>query len=411
MGLLDGFEMPGIDTPQGQGLLAASLSLMGAQKMPGQRGALGSAIADAGKTYMATRNQAGEQLQTQEFKRLQLDALKRKLAQEDQMRKAAQSAFRSPEMANAMSQGPMPDGSAVPTVLPGFDTKKYTQSLYGIDPLLAMDFQSKLNKEKPLINVAPGGTLYDQTMGKAVFTSPKESATPSAIQEYNFAKGQGYQGSFTDYQTGLKKAGATNIGMPKIDIKMGDSVASQIGPIGSASRIKAEGAVTMFDAADRVQKALDSGNVSSGPGTSAIQTVRQLAQKVSGGNDNGIRQTQQVIRALAKMAVEARKQLAGQGQVTENEARAVEKADAGNIDDLTTGELQDLVTLTKRSAHYTAKSHQEFLSTMQQTEGTRGAAPFYKVRGLDPLLNHVPKLPQIGGGDIRGQADAILRGK
>jgi hypothetical protein len=123
-------------------------------------------------------------------------------------------------------------------------------------------------------------------------------------------------------------------------------------------------------------------------------------------------QTQQVIRSLSKMAVEARKQLQGQGQVTENEARAVEKADSGNIDDITTGELQDLVTLTKRAAYYTAKSHQEFLSTMEQNEGTRGAAPFYKVRGLEPLLSHEPKLPQIGGGgDVRSQADAILKGK
>jgi hypothetical protein len=217
---------------------------------------------------------------------------------------------------------------------------------------------------------------------------------------------------FNAWDQSRKKAGATNIGMPKIDIKMGDSVAGQIGPMGKDSRIKAEGAVTMYDAAGRIQKALDSGKVSAGPGTSTIQTVKQLVQKVGGGNDESIRQTQQVIRSLSKMAVEARKQLQGQGQVTENEARAVEKADSGNIDDITTGELQDLVTLTKRAAYYTAKSHQEFLSTMEQNEGTRGAAPFYKVRGLEPLLSHEPKLPQIGGGgDVRSQADAILKGK
>lgn len=81
MGLLD---LPDINTPAGQGLLAASLSLMGAQKMPGQKGAFGSALANAGRTYMDTRNQAGEQMQAQEFKRLQLDALKRKMEQEKQ---------------------------------------------------------------------------------------------------------------------------------------------------------------------------------------------------------------------------------------------------------------------------------------------------------------------------------------
>ena len=80
-GLLD---LPDFNSAAGQGLLAASLSLMGAQKMPGQKGAFGSALANAGRTYMDTRNQAGEQLQAQEYKRLQLDALKRKIEQEKQ---------------------------------------------------------------------------------------------------------------------------------------------------------------------------------------------------------------------------------------------------------------------------------------------------------------------------------------
>jgi hypothetical protein len=38
--------------------------------------------------------------------------------------------------------------------------------------------------------------------------APKEKATPGEIQGYNLARSQGYQGSFIDYQTALKKAGA-----------------------------------------------------------------------------------------------------------------------------------------------------------------------------------------------------------
>ncbi len=283
--------------------------------------------------------------------------------------------------------------------------------LAGIQQYMALD--KAINPAAETKVFKPGdifGTVGKDGTVKQTFAAPeKAAAPPTSVQEYLY--GQQNPG-FNAWDQSRKKAGATNIGMPKIDIKMGDSVAGQIGPMGKDSRIKAESAVTMYDAAGRIQKALDSGKVSAGPGTSAIQTVKQLVQKVGGGNDESIRQTQQVIRSLSKMAVEARKQLQGQGQVTENEARAVEKADSGNIDDLTTGELQDLVTLTKRAAYYTAKSHQEFLSTMEQNEGTRGAAPFYKVRGLEPLLSHEPKLPQIGGGgDVRSQADAILKGK
>jgi hypothetical protein len=143
-----------------------------------------------------------------------------------------------------------------------------------------------------------------------------------------------------------------------------------------------------------------------------VQTVKQLVQKIGGGNDEGIRQTRQVIKSLAQMAVEARKQLQGQGQVTESEAAAVAKADAGDINDLTVGELRDLSTLTKRAAHYTAKSHTELIGAMNESDATKGAAKFYGVQGLDALMQYAPTLPNIGGPkDVRGQADAILRGK
>ena len=389
-GLLD---LPDFNSAAGQGLLAASLSLMGAQKMPGQKGAFGSALANAGRTYMDTRNQAGEQLQAQEYKRLQLDALKRKIEQEDQMRKAAQGAFRSPEMANAMSQGPMPDGSNMPEIKPGFDTEKYTQSLYGIDPLKAMDFERSLVKENPLINVAQGGTLYDPKTGRAVFTSPKEDTLPSSVKEFNYGQ---QNPAFTDWLTSQKRAGATNVSN-KTEVKMGEGVAAQVGPMVKDSKIQAGGAVKMFDAADRIEKAISSNQVSTGPFTTQVQTVKQLVQKIGGGNDDGIRQTRQVIKSLAQMAVEARKQLQGQGQVTESESAAVAKADAGDINDLTIGELKDLATLTKRAAHYTAKSHQELLTGLGESETTSGLSKFYNVQGMDTLLKHQPSLPKIGG--------------
>ena len=70
MGLLD-FNLPGMDTAEGQGLLAASLSLMGATKMPGQKGAFGQAMAGAGQQYMQTRGDAQNQMDNREVKRLQ----------------------------------------------------------------------------------------------------------------------------------------------------------------------------------------------------------------------------------------------------------------------------------------------------------------------------------------------------
>ena len=191
---------------------------------------------------------------------------------------------------------------------------------------------------------------------------------------------------------------------------MGESLASQVGPMLKDSTIQTQGAMKMFYAADRLGKALDSNLVTAGPFASKIQTAKQLAQVIGGGNDQSIRQTQQAIRSLAQMAVESRKQLQGQGQVTETEAAAVARADAGDIDGLTTGELRDLVTLTKRAAHLQAKAHTEKLSNLSSKEETKGLVPFYNIRGVEPLLQHNPELPNIGGRnvDVRSKADAIL---
>jgi hypothetical protein len=46
-------------------------------------------------------------------------------------------------------------------------------------------------------------------------TTPKAEATPSAIKEYQFAQGQGYQGSFQDFQLAQKAAVA-----PKVTVDM-----------------------------------------------------------------------------------------------------------------------------------------------------------------------------------------------
>lgn len=408
MGLLD-FKLPDINSPEGQGLLAASLSLMQAQQMPGQKGAFSSALGQAGQQFMGVRNQAASQGAEREMQRLKLDALKRQAEQDQQMRDAARSAYRSPEQANAMSMGPTEDGGSLPTVRPGFDAARYSQALYGIDPMQGLAFDQATAKDDAPVKLAPGESLYSGKASgyKPLMSAPgKEAELPSSVKEFNYGQ---KNPDFTNWLTAQKRAGATNVSS-KTEVKMGESVGQQVGPMVKDSKIQASGAVKMFDAADRIEKAISSGGVSAGPFSTQVQTVKQLVQKIGGGNDAGIRQTRQVIKSLAQMSVEARKQLQGQGQVTESEAAAVAKADAGDINDLTIGELKDLVTLTKRAAHYTANAHQELLTGLDESDQTKNLSKFYKVPGMDTLLQHKPTLPQIGG-DVHSRAAAILRGK
>jgi hypothetical protein len=410
MGLLDS-----MDDPRTMGLLSLGMGLLNSRGNFGQAlGQAGPQALQAVRQVQEDRQKKAQREQAQQMQALQMQQAQAAMAQQQaqQQRQAAiegayRGALRSPEqMAMAGGGGPsVANAAAIPNTMPQIDQSALIRNLMQADPMAAY----QMLQPKPEDMKVVGDALVGVTGGKAreLYRAPqKPAALPSAIQEYQFAQGQGYQGTFEQFQTGLKKAGATNIGMPKIDIKMGESVAGQIGPMAKDSRIQVQGAVGMFDSADRIQKALDSGKVSAGPLTTQIQTVKQLIQKVGGGNDEGIRQTRQVIKGLAQMSVEARKELAGQGQVTESEAAAVAKAESGDINDLTTGELQDLVTLTKRAAHMRAKSHQGIIESMTANEATRGVVPFYQVPGMDRLLKHSPQLPQIGGGSA---VDAALQ--
>jgi len=288
---------------------------------------------------------------------------------------------------------------ATPARAPQFDVQGYTTAALNkklMNPLEAIKLQQAVEPKDSLMTVAPGASVFDRRAGKTVFTAPdKADKPPTSVQEYQFAKGEGYTGTFEQFQKDQKQAGANNVQV-RVDNKMGESLAGQIGPMVKDSRTQTDGAVKMFDAADRIERALNSNQVLAGPGSTQLQTVRQVIQKIGGGSDEGIRQTRQVIKSLAQMSVEARKQLAGQGQVTETEAAAVAKADAGDINDLTVGELKDLVTLTKRASHYTAQGHANMLKELQSNPATAGLVPFYQVPRMDTLLNHKPTLPQIG---------------
>jgi hypothetical protein len=393
MGLLDVFNS--YEGQQGLGLLAAASARSDGAGF-GQRLQEGLGAADQWKTRQA---KMAQEAQMAEFQKMQMQEHMQRINDANDLRSAATRAFISPERANAMSMGPMEDGSNVPEVKSGFNDQQYIQNLQGLGrPMEAMQYQAAIQKQAPKMTVvAPGASLVNELTGKAAYTSPKEFNKPAEQQGYELAKTQGYPGSFIDYQLALKKAGATSVSM-RVDNKIGESLAGQVGPMAKDSRIQTQAAVKMFDSADRLEKALDSNKVTSGPLATQIQTAKQLIQVVGGGNDDGIRQTRQAIKSLAQMAVEARKQLQGQGQVTESEAAAVAKADAGDLNDLTTGELRDLVTLTKRASYFQAKTHTELLGSLGSKPETQGLVPFYGVQGLDTLLKHSPALPQIGGG-------------
>lgn len=120
MALTD-FQLPGMDTPEGQGLLAAAFSLLQARRMPGERG-IGGALGAAGQQYMGTRSQAMEAAQKKKLYDAQIanyqseaDARTAAAAQKKKQQELLASIFDRPNFAGGQEAlGAVADAGGAP---------------------------------------------------------------------------------------------------------------------------------------------------------------------------------------------------------------------------------------------------------------------------------------------------------
>lgn len=218
MGLLDGLEnMMGTswDDPKTAAMFAGAQGLLGGRTFMG--GLLGGTTAYTQSLAEAKKRQQAEQLQGLLIQQHQstLDQAKRQSAHQ-----AKQEEFRmsipSPQLGAAQTAlagggGPtLANAALMPQIDPNAQLMHGALQAGLMSPMDYINSQRKDNAPK-YMNVAAGGTVFDERSGKPVYTAPKEDALPSAVKEYQFAQQQGFPGTFQQFQLGLKKAGASNI--------------------------------------------------------------------------------------------------------------------------------------------------------------------------------------------------------
>jgi hypothetical protein len=292
-----------------------------------------------------------------------------------------------------------------------------------VDPMEQMQFEAmRLGQIKPLdyinaqrkddapLTVAPGAALVrkNQQGGyTSLFTNPKEDATPSAVKEYNFAVSQGYTKSFDQWKHDLAKSGATNVNV-KTDVKTGESLAAQVGPMLKASRESAISGLNLVDSAKRMGEALDAtGGMYVGPLADVRLKIAQVGDLLGvAGKDTQekIENTRQVVRGLAEQAVAARSQLGGQAQISNTEQALITKATSAELSDLTPRELRIIVNLSDRLGRQLHGRHQEQLSVIKNRPDLQQLEPFYAV----PQLGEV-RTPKKAMSDL--PAAAVHKGK
>ena len=210
-GLLDNILGGSFDDPKTAATLALAQGLLTAPKaMQGLSGGLlgyQNAMAEAKK---AKQMEEMRQLQLAQ-QQMAMEQARQAQAKQLAVEQAYRGALRTPEQA-AMGKfgGPtVAAANAAPGMAPSLDQNALIQNLMQADPMAA----AQMLQPKPadykvvgdaLLQVGPGGV-------KEAYRAPaKPEATPSAIREYEYAKSQGYGGSFLDFQLSQKRAGASS---------------------------------------------------------------------------------------------------------------------------------------------------------------------------------------------------------
>lgn len=382
MGLLDGL----FDSEQGRmglGLLAAG-SARGDGAGFGQRLSEAVGSVDQWKKAKAQaeyqKQQAAAQQQQMAMQAMQMQQYQAQAAQQQKLQGLA-SQFATPAT-------PMAADGFGPSAPASFDRQGYASALEGLDPMAGLQYASSIQKQGPKLTAyKPGDSVRDES-GREVFNIPKEVSKPSEVQEYEYAKSQGYGKSFNDFRLENSRAKGTNVSM-KVDNKMGESLAGQVGPMVKDTYTQAQGAIQQADAANRIIQAVDSGKIIAGPLAGGRMKVAQIGQMLGvAGKDEAetIARSRDVIRGLSELTLQGRKQMTGQGAITESEGKLAEKAMSGDIADLTPAEIKQLAAASARVAKYNYDNHQGNLQNLQQDPNTAGLAKFYKV-GQFPNVN------------------------
>lgn len=251
MGLLTDFG-DFINTPGGMGLLSAvGAGLAGARR--GQPlNSIGAGLLGGLQGY----SQAQEQQQQQAFNQQRQKLFDSQVAENEAQVKARQLALerqqtRDTFLSNAFTPQPMmqpsKDQAAIsagnPYANPDFllQTGK-ANNLPGLDqvpmgvkpinrfdairaqfsPEEALNLEALSAPKRPNIQTfKPGDTVRNMDTGEVVFQAPdKAPEAPTGVREYQFAKEQGYRGTFQDWVMSQKRAGA-----PSVAVNMSDPTA------------------------------------------------------------------------------------------------------------------------------------------------------------------------------------------
>jgi hypothetical protein len=314
----------------------------------------------------------------------------------------------------AAQAGPMADGGNIPiqqsraAVAPNpqaayanlYQDPRSPQRLrdFAFNKMMAEPESFTLNKGAIRFEKQPDGTTKEVAAGAADL--------PDSIQ-YAIAVGQlpanpkTWNKQQADYAKSLVES-KTSAGASKYDFSnmLGKSV-SDVAPILVASKTATGGAIQQADAANRIIQSLDTNKIFTGAGANQKLQAAQIGQMlgVTGNKTEEIvANTRTAIQGLAQLTLQGRKQMRGEGAITESEGALAQRAMSGDVS-LTAGELRILANAAKRSAKFTYDQHQSMMGAL--AKDSPNSVPYYQIE-----VN--PSIFATSSSDVRTKADEII---
>ncbi len=394
-GLLDQFASFA-QTPEGQGLLAATFGGLAGARRGQPINSLGRAGLAGLAGYSGAQDritQEAESATQRRFREMQMQGLEAQMA-----RQVAQDKWRA-GLGDVLSPKPQEIDQFTGTTQMVEPSREVVQK-YLMDP--NSPFADKLLEQKlfpkgpeyKVVGDALVGIGPDGKVAPAYTAPPKPEAAPSSVREYQYGLNDP---AFNAWLAQNNKSKASNVNVTtKVENKASESVAGQVGPILEKSLTAAEGAMRVLDASDRVIKAIDSGKVITGPMANQRVTGLQIGQMLGiGGRDAAevLANTRQAIRGLSEMTLQGRKEMSGQGAITDRESALAEKATSGDISDLTAEEVKILANASRRASQYQIQKHQSRVKNAGVLPGMQNITPFFDVPAMEPAPAATPTVP------------------
>jgi hypothetical protein len=236
--------------------------------------------------------------------------------------------------------------------------------------------------------------IGEDKLAKSLEERVKNKLPPTAVQEYEYAKKNGYTGSFQDFKV-LQAPKTTNtVNVPvsvSTEKKFGEQFASKMADTDIGKMTTAEKAPQLAASANQIIDLVNRGNVFTGPVADVKLNIARALNVVGANNQEKIANTEALIAATGQSTLDAIKSAGlGTGQgFTDKDLKFLQGIAGGTIT-YTPQTLKDLARLQHLAATRSAESWNTRVKQIPKSaiEGTGLSTEPIKVPPLSPAVKY-----------------------